>query len=89
MHDTTYSLLAFFILINIWLTLLLRKLLLNHHHCQLVTWLDDDEDLVKLENLKQVLSIVLKLSIKKMSINSHFLLYLVWQIYQLFIYIYL
>ena len=39
-------------------------LLLNHYHHQLATCLDDDEDLVKLEKLKQVLSIVLKLSIK-------------------------
>ena len=33
------------------------QLLLNHHH-RLVTCLVDDEDLVKLEKLQQVLSIV-------------------------------
>ena len=52
-------------------------------HHQLVTCLDDDEDLVKIEKLKQLLSIVLKLSIE-----SHFLL-LSGMANSSFIYIYL
>ena len=61
---------------------------LNHHH-QLVACLDDDWDLVKIEKLKQVLSIVLKLSIKNWVLRFISYYYPVWQIHQLFLYIYL
>ena len=64
-----------------WLTLFLHKPFIMKH--QLVTCLDDDDDFEKFkiqtEKLKQVLSIVLKLSIKNWVLKTFSFYYLVWQ----------
>ena len=61
------------------------QLLLNHHNHQFVTCLDADDDLVKIEKVKQVLNIVLKLNIKNWVLRVICYYCLLWQIHQLFL----
>ena len=49
----------------------------------------NDDDLVKIEKLKKVLRIVLKLSIENWVLKVISYYYLLWQIHQLFLYNYL